>query len=431
MRKPVALAAVLLLSLAALFATALAGPLQQGPTEEQMDAILQRTSRLRGLPPTGPITRAFMKRDEMRAYYEQSFFEENPLEDLQNTQQLLELLGYIEPGTNIIDLLLDVLGEEVLGFYNRETKTVYVVSERERWTPNDVITLAHEYAHALQDQHFDIKAGYEARKGNNDQQLAYQALVEGDATLLQSVYALRFLTEAQRVSERGESSGRSSALDTAPLILKRELLFPYDDGATFLITQFLEGSWAAVDAVWRDPPASTEQVLHPEKYRAREAPVPVSMPDLQAYLAGDWQLVEENTLGELDWHILIEQFTDAATAGRAAGGWGGDRYQFLRRGPDGGGLLFASRLAWDTERDASEFFDAYQRAVAARHGASLQVSPGLSNTLPPPNRQFVGGTDSLSHAIALDGAVVSLAISSDRAALSVMAPLRFPDLANE
>jgi hypothetical protein len=395
-----------------------------------MDTILQRVSRLRGLAPTGPIDRSFMKRDELRAYYEQTFFEENPADEILTTQQLLELLGYIKPGTSIIDLLLDVLGEEVLGFYNRETKSVYVVSERDRWTPSDVITLAHEFTHALQDQHYDIQAGYEARKGNNDRQLAYQALVEGDATLLQSVYSLRFLTEAERAIERAASSDGGGALDAAPLILKRELLFPYDDGVSFLLNQFLDGSWPAVDAVWRDPPESTEQVLHPEKYRAREAPIAVTMPDLQSYLGSDWQLLEENTLGELDWHILIEQYTDAATANRAAGGWGGDRYQLLRRDSDDA-LLLGSRLGWDTERDAIEFFEAYQRVATSRHSASLQVGPGLSDTLPAPDGQWVGYTDSVSHAIARDGSVVSLAVSSHRAGLSVMAPLRFPDLANE
>ena len=35
------------------------------------------------------------------------------------------------------------------------------------------------------------------------------------------------------------------------------------------------GPWSAVDALWTDPPASTEQGLHPEKYDACEAPIAV------------------------------------------------------------------------------------------------------------------------------------------------------------
>lgn len=426
-RRASALAILLAALTASLFAPAGARPQAQISTDEQLNLIQERVSRLRGLESRGPIDRSFMNREELRTYYRETFFEENPIEEIETTQYLLELLGYIEPGVDIVQLMLDVLGEEVLGFYNRETKMVHVISERSQLTPTDVITLAHEVTHALQDQHYDLKAGFEARKGDNDRQLAYQALVEGDATLLQSLYALRYLSEAEMAAERQDSGG-SRVLESAPLVVQRELLFPYEQGVNLLLGHFLEGSWPAVDAVWRDPPESTEQILHPEKYRAREGPVPVEMPDLATYLGSDWRLLEENNLGELDWQILIEQYVDPPTARRAAAGWGGDRFHLLRRDADGA-LVLGSRNVWDTEADAVEFFEAYQELAAGRHGAALEtLDPAevLRDGDPTPAAAWGARGGGSYHVVVRDDGVVNLVVSTDLIALAAVNALRFP-----
>src|SRR5437868_8358448 len=114
-----------------------------------------------------------MRRDELHAYYESSFFEDNPVEDLENTQYLLEVLGYVKPSEDIIRILLDVLGQEVLGFYDHKTKSIYIISDRDELRPGETVTMAHEFTHALQDEHFDLSQGFEDRKHNNDGSLAY------------------------------------------------------------------------------------------------------------------------------------------------------------------------------------------------------------------------------------------------------------------
>lgn len=428
---PRMLVATLLIAalVAALLAPAPARTLAQNPTDEQLDRIQERVIRLRELEARGPINRVFMKREDLRAHYQEKFFEDNPAEELETTQHLLELLGYIQPGTDIMGLWLDVLGEEVLGFYERDTKTVHVVSDQARFGPTDIATLAHEITHALQDQHWDLKAAYEARRDHNDRTLAFQALVEGDATLLHSLYSLRYLPTAGLGADGSSSSG--SALQSAPLILQRELLFPYEEGVNFLLGHFLEGFWPAVNAVWRDPPESTEQILHPEKYRARELPMAIQMPDLAALLGSDWRLLDEDTLGELDWQILIEQYVDLPTAKQAAAGWGGDRFQLLRRETDGA-LLFGTRTGWDTEPDAVEFFEAYQRVAAGRHGAALQVmaEPDLfefPDLEPAPHAAWAASAGNLSHALVRDGAMVTLAIWTHELRPGLIVSLRFPD----
>lgn len=420
--------ALLLLALAGLvFSTALTRPAAQGSqtTDEQINLILDRVVRLRGLESRGPVAREFMKRDDLRDFYRASFFEENPIEDIETSQQLLELLGFVDAGMSVLDLLIDVLSEEVLGFYDRDKKTVYVVSERDRLGPNDIITMAHELTHALQDQHYDLKGLYAARKGDNDRQLALQALVEGDASLLHSLYSLRHLSDADRAqAERAESS-QGRALDRAPFVIQRELIFPYEDGVGFLLGPFMSGSWPAIDAIWRDPPESTEQILHPEKYRAREKPVQVILPDVAAQLARGWRQLDEDNLGELDWQILIQQFTDEATAKRAAAGWGGDRYQLLRRDTDGA-LVFATRTAWDTVADAVEFFDAYQRLAAGRHGTALRVGAAPTG-VQGADAAWGARAGDLHHAMARDGAMVTLVVTNSEDGLAALPVLRSPE----
>src|SRR5204862_5753927 len=123
-------------------------------------------------------------------------------------------------------------------------------------------------------------------------------------------------------------------------------------GTAFLATQYRRGGWAAVDRLWHEPPSSTEQILHPQKYQTGEAPVALSLPDLPGVLGPEWRLLEENTLCELDWRVLFEQYTDARTGERVGAGWGGDRFQLFKRDRDNA-VLLAGRTAWDTEEDAA------------------------------------------------------------------------------
>jgi hypothetical protein len=405
--------------------------ISQGTTaDQQLDLIEQRTGRLRELDSKGTISHTFMRRENLRAHYEAMFFEENPVDEIEIAQRLLEVLGYIDPSVDIIQLYLNVLSEEVLGFYDRDDRSIYVISDREQLSPSDIVTLAHEFTHALQDEHFNLKKGFEDRKDNNDRTLAYQALAEGDAVLLQSLYSLRYLTDAERTGMYRSADVQSTAhaIETAPLILRRELYFPYEDGASFVVKHYLDNSWAGVNALWANPPDSTEQVLHPEKYLAGEKPVQVVLPDLTSAMGPGWRKLTDDTLGELDWQILIEQYVDLNTAKRAAAGWGGDRFQLFRRDSDGA-LAYETKTVWDTEQDAIEFFEAYQRVVEGRHGASLESIGPRSSFLtdpskPAPDEAWGVRAGSWHHAIVRDGANVVAVTASDRGPLSVVDLLR-------
>jgi hypothetical protein len=410
------------LLVAVLATTALARPTAQPQIQRDIERVEQRTSDLRELKPLAPVAQLLISRDEARSILERKILEENEASEIEANQLRWEALGFVEPGRDIVGIFLDVIGEQVQGFYDPEARTLYVVVEGNdsvaSLRPTDVVTLAHEITHALQDQHYDLRASQDALRTENDRLLAYQALVEGDATLLSALYARSHLSPSEmRAILADASSGSTAALDAAPLIIQRELLFPYTEGAVFVAEQYQRGGWSAVDEVWKAPPASTEQVLHPEKYLAREEPIVVTLPDLDSLLGPEWQRLEESTLGELDWRVLFEQYVDSSTATRVAAGWGGDRFQLFKRNTDGATAL-AVQTVWDTPNDAQEFFDAYAQVASRRYGGDIDSSGPMDMA----GRQvWSGRAGAWSHEIAATGDRVSLTISTDPGATAALA----------
>jgi hypothetical protein len=154
--------------------------------------------------------------------------------------------------------------------------------------------------------------------------------------------------------------GATPVPDTSgvPQWMVRQLEFPYLTGYTWVTQVWSSGGWEAVDAAYADPPASTEQVLHPAKYRSGERPVAVPDPGLANRLGAGWRDVESSTLGEAMLGIWLAALGLAqGDAQAAAAGWGGDRLT-VALGPDGEWAL-ALRIAWDAASEANEFDDAH------------------------------------------------------------------------
>jgi hypothetical protein len=419
-----------ILLLVATTASVVARPAAQSPaTQQQLEQIERQTSEMRGLELLAPIPFVFITPEELYEDLRRQIFEEFPEEDREASQYLLEAFGYIEPGFDILTSVLNVLSEGTLGYYSPKDKTFRLITTRDRLTPGDVLTIAHELTHALQDQHYDLEAGHEERRNQNDRSLAYSAMLEGDATVSMVLYGRQFLSAVEFLQAVNQSSGGDSgAFDTAPLILQRELLFPYDEGAQFVIMLYQMGGWAAVDEAWKNPPESTEQILHPDKYLEGERPIDLPMPDLAGPLGGDWRMLDEDTLGELDWTILFEQHAGERVANQAARGWGGDHYQLFLRDSDGA-VVLGARTAWDSERDAMEFFDGYVRLAEGRHRGDVEelpagvIAPALAEAVQG-GRAWAGHGDGWSHIVARDGQHVLLVITTDvSAATPVMQTL--------
>jgi hypothetical protein len=354
-RSLAALALVLGLLAAPLAAVAL------GVQEE----ILAQTEAIRGLAEKEPVPVEFVPPARLRETLLTAYEEEASVRELEISRKLLVMLGLLSPDADLYGMVFDLYAENIAGYYSRLDRKMYVVSGQESYGPIEKITLAHEFTHALQDQHFDLGKLQAATENNGDRSLALTALIEGDATLTMALYARRHLSAEELA--RLQSGGGESSIDRAPLVVRDEVLFPYTEGFLFVLRLWAEGGFEAVNAAFQRPPSSSEQIIHPEKYLASEEPIEVSLPDLPAVLGSGWTQLRTDVLGELDMRILLEQFSDPGAAARGAEGWAGDRFAFLENAAGQNALVLST--VWDDADEAGEFFNHFVGTVGRRYGA--------------------------------------------------------------
>ena len=317
------------------------------------DQILTWVVEIRGLAPLKAIVPKFMTRQQLESSLREDLEEDR--DDILNSQEVLKTIGLLPQDADLYQMLLSLYTEQVVGFYDTETEELYVIRGLEELTPLDELTLAHEYTHALQQQHFDIHALSQEADDDSEAGSALISLIEGDATTVQVEYMFTHFT-AQERQEVFDISGDSPIFDASPYVLQESLLFPYSQGSVLVNSILFSGRWEGVNRAYGAPPVSTEQVMHPEKYLEGELPVTVSLPDVATALGQGWAVVYEDVMGEFFLRTYLETRASAEVASRAAAGWGGDRFK-LMTGPGEAQALIVL-LAWDSERDAQEFFDA-------------------------------------------------------------------------
>jgi len=366
--------AVLAIALAVTTCGVIGGALAQDADAEieleaNLDRIARETAELRELPPLAEIDDVLVSQDELLAMMPSLITEEITPAEAAAQSRSLAALGLIPAGTDLFDLTLRLMSEQVAGFYDPLNDEMLVVFDG-----NPGLTeyfYSHEVIHALQDAHLDPDDLMENLTAlNDDQTLATIALYEGDAVAGSTAYLERHpaLTGAL-LREVGRDS---SVMDEAPASVTIALLFPYISGAAFVDHLRTEGGWDAVDAAYADMPTSTEEILHPLKYLERDEPSRIALPDLTTALGADWQVVDEDTLGELQIAVLLADLNPGdgfngitgdlslpEAARNAAAGWDGDRFALWEDG-DGKREALVWRSVWDTPVDAR----AFSRALA-------------------------------------------------------------------
>jgi len=277
------------------------------------------------LPALSPVKGRLISRAEIAQYLTAQLDEETPTDVIQATEALLYGFGTVDVNFDFRANVISLMTAQLLGFYDPKQRTFFVGGD----LPGDEadVTLWHELVHALQDQHYDLTRLTDWQPDIGDSQAAVHALAEGDATsvMLDAMLKPRGVT-ALDVPDglmRAQSLLGSAAL-TAPPILVRSLIAPYVDGLAFTNYLRRHGGFEAVDEAWRTPPGSTEQLLHPEKFLAREAPLVVPTPPPPAHAT---ELAERfhDVMGEQTLRLLFEEWLPARTAAAAAADWGGDR----------------------------------------------------------------------------------------------------------
>jgi hypothetical protein len=344
---------------------------------EELAGIETYVTEVRGLELQGPLIRVFPDRETVSEFLLNEITDALTDDIVAESMAFYIAFDFMSPDVDIVDVYLTLLQDQVGGYYNPEDKTMNTILISGGELSDDLpmleeIIYAHEFVHALQDQHFDLQAIGLSDEGieelGTDQILALQALVEGDATLVMTLYTEKRLEEdpmaAFSLLGGSLTSGSLTMPAGTPDILTRELLFPYDVGATFVTAVLQEGGWEAVDAAFTNLPQSTEQIFHPEKYISGELPIEVTLTDATQALGEGWTMMSEETMGEFYLRAYLDTQLERDLFRAAAGGWGGDRFQTFQN--EDGDIAFIMRIAWDTSEDSAEFADAYTQFADLR-----------------------------------------------------------------
>ncbi|MDD3717741.1 MAG: hypothetical protein PHP28_03640 [Actinomycetota bacterium] len=340
--------------------------------------VFEETVSVRGLDADPNIPVNYLTREELEARMLEDFAEDNPEEELEDAQGIMVMLGFIEPDLDLEDFYIAMLTEQIAGFYDPEDNGLYLISESQSMSAMDRYTLSHEFVHYLQDQNFDLMRPpfYDPDDievpTDDDSSFAATCLVEGDAVLTSENWLMAYMDAEDMMDMYSESEEYSSdILDSAPEYIYESLLFPYMEGADFVRYIYEEGGFDAIDKAFDNPPSTTEQIYHPEKYIEGEGAIEVELEDISSKLGGGWILDYENVLGEFDvYQLFAPYFSDIDDVETAAGGWGGNRYHYYTSG-DGEELLVQA-YAWDSEKDAQEFAAAYAQYLKGRFGGELE-----------------------------------------------------------
>jgi hypothetical protein len=346
---------------------------------EKFQEIKNDVAALRGLEFKAEIPVEVKDRAGMRRYFEDDLAQNYGDEKLKNIALVYARLGLFPEGVDLKKSLLDLYAAQVAALYDPKLKKMILTESlgagtavaaldfvRRRDFVGEMV-LAHELTHALQDQHFSLESKL-GPSDNDDKDLAFHAVAEGDATLSGFGYLLggvdeKSLGDIER-DVQGDLEETRSTLSGAPEALVEELLFQYYGGVSFVSRILKERGWAAVNRLYASPPLSTEQILHPEKYfSSPDPPMKIEIKDLSALFSG-WKEIENNVLGELMILVLFRRFFPAEEAKTVAAGWGGDRFVAFARGEE---IAFIWATAWDTDRDAVEFTEAYHRLLGKKY----------------------------------------------------------------
>ena len=317
--------------------------------------------------------------------------------------RLFAHLGLLPAGASLEQLTLDLDSGQAIGFYDVDTKQLYLLSQSGAVGPEEQLTFSHEFTHALQDQNFGLDRLAIESADQSDRDLARTALPEGDATLAMTQWATRYMSvlDLLSVSISAGLGPQADQLVGAPAILREDLMFPYEEGLNFVEGVYSQGGWDAVNRLYSKPPDSTSQVLHPELYANGVAPVILTTPGVPSSLGDGWTLAMQDTMGELQLRVWLEgehpTAAQKAAADSAASKWAGDRIG-LYEGPNGAWAVVL-RTQWRSSAGRAAFHDSATLKLGSLPGPAILCG---------------------------DSSTVDLYVASDVTALEAFAPCRPP-----
>ena len=336
----------------------------------EIEGMTAELTRISGLRLLDKVRYEQISREEVARLLEERVQESLKPEELRVEELALKRFGFVPADFDLKKITLEVLSEQAAAFYDFKKKKLFLVEAESELTQRSA--LVHELAHVLADQHFHLERFIEGARQDDDRTLARLATMEGQATWLMYEYLAQQTGQSLKrspalvktMSQMTEiSAAEYPALKRAPLYLRETLLFPYTQGLLFQQAVVEKLGQAAFAEVFRRPPASSQQILHPEKYLAGVKPLPCSPPapaDRRNY-----RTLADGSIGELDHAILLRQYVTGEAAQAVAPAWRGGSYQLLEQ-KGGQRVVLAYASQWGTPAAAQHFFRHYRQVLQGK-----------------------------------------------------------------
>jgi hypothetical protein len=343
---------------------------RNAPTWARVEA---NVTAIRGLAPLAVVEPGFLSRLELRQWLQDNAYYSR--EEAQRDVLVLYSFDFAPRDFDLYAMSQKYIGESIAGFYDPATKELFIISDDKDVNALEQWIYAHEFMHALQDQHFQLALITDTSLGSEGN-MALRALAEGEAELIQQLYLDRGYLSTEDLVEIFNlvQRIRSRNVGYLPPVLVNSFLFPYTTGKEFVQTLYNRGGWTAVNAAWQNLPQSSEQIIHPSRYLAGDAPKLVALAPLTDTLGAGWELIEEDVFGEFFLREYLSQSLPEAEVNVAATGWGGDRYAVYWHSASNGVVMVLNQV-WDSVGDGNEFANAYNRYTNLRRGGLRETQP--------------------------------------------------------
>lgn len=330
-------------------------PTSAAPLTPAVKTVADQITQVRDLRWADPVDPEAVSQQRLGQILQGLVKETLPAQQLARRTRAWITMGALPPGSSLRGALLAYDNSEVVGFYDTLSHRL-VYSGTTSPTPYQRYVLSHELTHALDDQRFNLSREDALAYRCADEPMAgFIALTEGDAVYSSNAWAQRYLSGAEIAQLQQEASAFPPPPSTIPPFVQSLQVFPYPNGLAFVHALVDRGGEQAVDAAFRNPPVSTEQILHPGKYPS-DRPDPVSVTKPQG-LGQDWSLIDQMEVGEAWLKLLLQLKLPESQAATAAAGWGGAEYEAWSNGDH---TVVVLDTTWDTQKDAVEFQAAIQ-----------------------------------------------------------------------
>lgn len=367
---------------------------QKNTPFKNLDNEVKELAKVTGLEPLKRVQYDTITRAGVKSFLEERIKEEIRPEDIRIEEIALKRFGFVPKDFDLRRATVDLITEQAAAFYDYRKKKLFLlegdvqlpVDNKEMAREAQRSIVVHELAHALADQHFDL-GKFIKRGRSDDASTARMAVLEGQATwLMMEVMARRFDQSIREMPQMMDIMGAGvtqsmtaqyPVLASAPLYIRASLIFPYNQGLKFQHALVGKLGNAAFTRVFKDPPVSTQQVLHPEKYLAKVGPVRVRLPELAR--GKEWRTLTEGTLGEFDFAVLIEQYLSKKDAEELAPQWRGGGFG-LSEHRVGGQVVLRYASEWGSPEAAKQVFQAWRRVLEGKW-KSMSVTSETADTV--------------------------------------------------